>query len=130
MSQQPIELILMRELADLLATPMFVVNGGGDLVFYNELAEDLLGMRFEETGPMPAEEWSTIFGPLDTDGNPMAPADLPLVVALREGHAAHVTFDIRGLDGAVRRLETTAIPLLDSNGQLVGAAALFWEADQ
>jgi PAS domain-containing protein len=130
MAQQPIELILMRELADLLATPIFVVDGAGDLVFYNELAEDLLGMRFEETGPMPAEEWSTIFGPLDTDGNPMAPADLPLVVALREGHAAHVTFDIRRLDGAARRLETTAIPLLDSNGQLVGAAALFWEADQ
>jgi hypothetical protein len=87
-------------------------------------------MRFEETGPMPAEEWSTIFGPLDTDGNPMAPADLPLVVALREGHAAHVTFDIRGLDGAARRLETTAIPLLDTSGQLVGAAALFWEAEK
>ena len=129
MAQQPIELILMRELADLLATPIFVVDGSGGLVFYNELAENLLGRRFEETGPMPAEEWSTIFGPLDTDGNPMAPTDLPLVIALQEGHAAHVTFDIRGLDGAVRRLETTAIPLLDSSGQLVGAAALFWEAE-
>jgi hypothetical protein len=51
-----------------------------------------------------------------------------LVVALREGHAAHDTFAIRGLDGAVRRLETTSIPLLDSSGQLVGAAALFWES--
>jgi PAS domain-containing protein len=128
MAQQPIELILMRELADLLATPMFVVDGAGGLVFYNELAEELLGRRFEETGPMPAEEWSTIFGPLDTDGNPMAPADLPLVIALRDGHAEHTTFDIRGLDGKVRRLETTAIPLLDNGGQLVGAAALFWEA--
>ena len=130
MAQQPIELILMRELADLLATPMFVVDGAGGLVFYNELAEDLLGRRFEETGPMPAEEWSTIFGPLDTDGNPMPPTDLPLVIALQEGHAAHVTFDIRGLDGAIRRLETTAIPLLDSSGTLVGAAALFWEAEK
>jgi PAS domain-containing protein len=128
MAHQPIELILMRELADLLATPIFVVDGSGGLVFYNELAETVLGRRFEETGPMPAEEWSTIFGPLDTDGNPMAPADLPLVIALREGHAEHTTFDIRGLDGKVRRLETTAIPLLDNGGQLVGAAALFWEA--
>ncbi len=129
MAQQPIELILMRELADLLATPMFVVDGAGGLVFYNELAEDLLGRRFEETGPMPAEEWSTIFGPLDTDGNPMQPTELPLVIALREGRAAHTTFDIRGLDGTPRRLETTAIPLVDSSGTLVGAAALFWEAD-
>jgi PAS domain-containing protein len=136
MAQQPIELILMRELADLLATPMFVVDGSGGLVFYNELAEDLLGRRFEETGPMPAEEWSTIFGPLDTDGYPMQPTELPLVIALREGRAAHVTFTIRGLDGTPRgldgtprNLETTAIPLVDSSGTLVGAAALFWEAD-
>jgi PAS domain-containing protein len=107
MAQQPIELILMRELADLLATPIFVVDGEGGLVFYNELAEELLGRRFEETGPMPAEEWSTVFEPVDVDGNPMAPADLPLVVALREGHAAHETFDIRGLDGTTRQLETT-----------------------
>jgi PAS domain-containing protein len=129
-AQEPIELILMRELAELLATPIFLVDGAGRLVFYNEPAEDLLGQRFDETGPMAAEEWSTAFGPLDTDGTPMAPADLPLVVALREGHATHDTFDIRGLDGIVRRLEATGIPLLDTNGQLVGAAALFWLAER
>jgi len=128
--QQPIELILMRELADKLATPIFVVDGGGTLVFYNEPAEALLGLRFDETGPMQAGEWSTVFAPLDGDGNAMAPTDLPLVVALREGRAAHETFDIRGLDGTVRRLETTAVPFVDSHGQLVGAAALFWQVDR
>ena len=130
MPQQPIELILMRELADKLATPIFVVDGGGTLVFYNEPAEALLGLRFDETGPMQAGEWSTVFAPLDGDGNAMAPTDLPLVVALREGRAAHETFDIRGLDGTVRRLETTAVPFVDSHGQLVGAAALFWQVDR
>jgi len=128
MAQQPIELILMRELAELLATPIFVVDGAGSLVFYNEPAEGLLGRRFEETGPMPAEEWSTVFGPFDADGRPMAPTELPLVIALREGHAAHETFAIRGYDGTVRSLEATAIPLIDARGQLVGAAALFWES--
>jgi PAS domain-containing protein len=128
--QQPIELILMRELADKLATPIFVVDAEGSLVFYNEPAEVLLGLRFEETGPMPAAEWSTVFAPLDTDGQPMAPTDLPLVVALREGRAAHETFDIRGLDGTVRRLETTAIPVVDSHGHLLGAAALFWQRER
>lgn len=129
MAQEPIELILMRELADLLATPIFVVDGVGDLVFYNEPAEGLLGRRFEETGPMTADEWSTTFGPFSTDGGePMPPAELPLVVALREGKASHETFDIRGLDGTSRHVAATAIPLLDSNGDLVGAAALFWEA--
>jgi PAS domain-containing protein len=127
--QQPLQLILMRELADVLGTPMFVVDGAGGLVFYNEPAEKLLGRRFEETGPMPAEEWSTVFGPLSDEGEPMPPTDLPLVVALRDGQAAHETFSIRGLDGTVRRVATTAIPLIDSHGALLGAAALFWEAE-
>ncbi len=130
MPQHPIELILMRELADELATPIFVVNGAGDLEFYNEPAEVLLGQRFEETGPMTVEQWATAFQPLAVDGEPLAPDDLPLVVALRDGHAAHETFDIRGLDGAIRRLEATAIPFVDSTGTLVGAAALFWEIER
>ena len=33
----------MRELADHLATPIFVVDAAGDLLFYNEPAEKLLG---------------------------------------------------------------------------------------
>ena len=49
---QPIEVILMRELAGHLATPIFVVNADGDLLFYNEPAEKLLGSRFDESGPM------------------------------------------------------------------------------
>jgi PAS domain-containing protein len=52
---QPIELILMRELADHLATPIFVVEPNGDLLFYNEPAEKLLGTRFDETGTMAGE---------------------------------------------------------------------------
>ena len=60
---QPIELILMRELADHLATPIFVVQPDGDLLFYNEPAEQLLGSRFDETGLMPFEEWATAFTP-------------------------------------------------------------------
>ena len=70
---------------------MFVVDGAGGLVFYNEPAEKLLGRRFEETGPMPAEEWSTVFGPLSDEGEPLPPTDLPLVVALRVVVRFHIT---------------------------------------
>ena len=53
MSQKPIELILMRQLASTLAMPIFLVDADGTLAFYNEPAERVLGMRFEETGEMP-----------------------------------------------------------------------------
>lgn len=45
-------LILARELASNVATPMFVVDVHGVLVFYNEAAETLLGQSFSVTGPV------------------------------------------------------------------------------
>jgi PAS domain-containing protein len=89
MPQRPIELILTRQLASYLALPIFLVDPSGTLVFYNEPAEQTLGRRFEETGEMSAAEWSTIFQPTDDAGRPVAPENLPLMVALAERRPAH-----------------------------------------
>ena len=74
-AQQPVELILLKQVAGYLATPMFMVDPKGNLLYYNEPAEDLLGHRYEETGEMPLEEWGTVFSPTDSLGRPL-PADL------------------------------------------------------
>ena len=47
-----IELILMRQLASHLRIPIFLVHGRGTLLFCNEPAEALLGLRFDEAGEM------------------------------------------------------------------------------
>ena len=57
----PIEIILNRQLADCLAIPVFITDTVGNLLFYNESAEHILGKRYEDTGEMKVEEWSTIF---------------------------------------------------------------------
>ena len=80
----PIEIILTRQLAEYLSVPLFLVDSKGDLLFYNEPAESILGQRFEETGAMPAEEWSTIFTPVDEQGQPIPPDDLPLMITLSQ----------------------------------------------
>jgi hypothetical protein len=36
---QPIQIILMRQLAGYLSVPLFLVGPNGDLLFYNEPAE-------------------------------------------------------------------------------------------
>lgn len=126
---QPIEVILMRELADHLATPIFVVDAAGDLLFYNEPAERLLGSRFDETGKLPFEEWSTLFKPTDAEGTPIPPAELPLAIAVQEHRPAQGGMWIHGLDGERRELTVTAIPLQGQWGEHLGAAAIFWEAE-
>ena len=46
---QPIQIILMRRLAEYLSVPLFLVGPNGDLLFYNEPAEVILGRRIDET---------------------------------------------------------------------------------
>lgn len=128
MAQHEIEVILTRELASYLVTAVFVVDPDGELIFYNEPAELLLGTRFDETGPMAMSDWTSMFSATDDDDRPLAPEELPLVVAVQHGRPEHGRFWIRGLDGDRRLLEVTAIPLLGQAGRHVGAAALFWEA--
>ena len=125
MPQRPIELILQRHLASYLATPMFVIDAEGRLVFYNEAAEPLLGRRFEETREMSRDDWLGAFAPHELDGTPISPEDNPLLAALTERREHHRSLAIRGLDGTERRIETTCIPLVGQAG-LVGAVAIFW----
>ena len=128
MTQQPIEVILARQLADYLTLPVFLVDPDGNLIFYNEPAEKILGYRYEETGPMPAQQWTTVFLPTDEDGNPLEPSQLPLIIALQENRPAHSGFWIRGLDGVLRHIEVSAFPLMGQSDRHLGAMALFWEA--
>jgi PAS domain-containing protein len=127
MAQQEIEVILSRHLAEYLAMPIFIVNPSGDLIFYNEPAEAILGTRYGETGVMPASEWATKFQPTDHDGNPLPPDELPLVIAITSQQPAHKIFWIRGLDDTIREIEVTALPLIGQADRFLGGIAFFWE---
>jgi hypothetical protein len=83
-NQHPVEIIMARGFVSNITTPAFLVGTDGTLVFYNEAAGDLLGVGFEEAGPMPAHEWGSRFEPLGEDGAPLAVEDLPLSIALSE----------------------------------------------
>lgn len=122
-----ISLILARDLASKLATPMFLAAPEGDLVYYNEPAERVLGRRFAESGPLSREEWSSIFTPTDLDGTAIPLEEQPLAIALLEHRAAHRAMAITGLDGVQRNVEVTAVPIMPHRDELVGAMALLWE---
>jgi PAS domain-containing protein len=126
-AQKPVEIILMRQLASYLAMPIFLVDPRGDMLFYNERAEAILGSRYEETGEMPLEEWSTVFEPTDENGLALPARMLPLSIALYERRASHRVLRIRGLDGVSRRIGVTAFPLEGQGGRHLGAVAIFWE---
>lgn len=127
MPQRDISLILMRQLASGMAVPMLLVEEGGDLLFFNEPAEVLLGQRFDEVGDMPLDRRRRIFAFRDEQGNPVPDDQPPLVVALREQRPVHRRVWMRTFDGQDRAIEVTAFPLLGAGGHLIGGVAMFWE---
>ena len=129
MPQREIEVILTRQLASYLTLPIFIVDTGGTLVFYNEPAERILGHRFEETGEMPADEWATTYTVTDCNDEPLLPEELPLMIALRERRLAHARLQIRGRDSVRRQIDLTAFPLIGQADRHLGAVAIFWEVN-
>jgi PAS domain-containing protein len=127
MTQKEIEVILARQLADNLAMPIFIVDPQGALIFYNEPAQRILGLRYEETGELPAEEWAALFQPADVEGNPLPVETLPLMIAVTRRQPVHRRLSIRSLDGSRRQIQATAIPLLGQANRFLGAMAIFWE---
>jgi PAS domain-containing protein len=110
-AQKPLELILARNLLASISTPAFVVGEEGRLLFYDDAAAALLGRRFEETGTMTAQEWTTEFGPFDKNDCPIPYDEISLVMAVREGRPAHGTFRIAAAD-QIREIAASAIPIV------------------
>jgi len=127
MPAQPLELILARQFGDSLNMPVFLVDTEGNLLFYNEPAEEIFGLRFSETGGMRLEEWATIFRPIDKDGNPLAPEDLPLVKTLTTKIPASGSFYIDSLKGERILISVTSVPVIGRANRYSGAMAMFWK---
>ncbi len=127
MSSREIEVILSRQLADSLSTSVFIVDPDGNLIFYNEPAEELLGLRYEETGAMPMAEWSSIFTPRDDDGQILPPEELPLVQTMSEQIPAHGEFWIKSLKGKKFKISVTSFPIMGRPNRFLGGIAIFWK---
>lgn len=126
-AQKSLPLILAREFAANLATPLVVLDEEGTIVFYNEPAERIIGQSPGELGNLPEQEWRARFPAERLDGTPVADEDQPTAVARRERHPTHETLVYRMLDGQKHTLAVTAIPLLGREDELLGVVAVFWE---
>jgi PAS domain S-box-containing protein len=129
-SEPSLPLILARELAANLATPMFLIDAGGTLVYFNEAAELLLGKSYGEIGGITALEFGTMLNLENVDGTPMRRRDSPAGVAFYEREPAHRTLLATTLDGSRQPFEVTAYPLFGHVGDMHGVLTVFWRAKE
>jgi PAS domain-containing protein len=121
-------LILARELAANLATPMFLIDGEGTLVYFNEAAELMLGRTFADVGAISANEFGSRLQLAELDGSPMRRRDSPAGVAFLRREPSHRTLLATSLDGSRRQFEVTAYPLFGKIGEMHGVLTVFWAA--
>ena len=119
-------LILVREFASNLATPMLIADAEGTLVYYNDAAEDVIGRPFSEVGELPVDEFTTSFEPRTEDDEPLDPDERPVRIALDQRRAEHQRFTITSRDGLEREVSVTAFPLFAHADEFVGVVGIFW----
>jgi PAS domain-containing protein len=125
--QKSLVLILAREFASNLATPIYVADADETLVYFNESAEKIAGRSFAETGEMPVREWARMLVPRGADGSELSREETPGGIAFSERRPAHATLRITALDGFEREVATTAFPLFGPDAAFHGIMAIFWE---
>lgn len=129
MPQQPVEIILLRQWASYVATPVWIMGVDGSLLYYNEAAEPVLGQPFDEAGEMPGEWLANMFQTVALDGSPLTADELPINIALTQRRPAHLPMKMKGLDGPWRMIEVTAFPIEGVGKRHLGAVAIFWESE-
>lgn len=130
MTQKDIEIILLRRCASYLTMPIWLMDPDGELLYYNEAAEPILGKPFEAAGRMPGHVLAEMYQTTAEDGSPIGASDLPINIALVDRKPAHLRFRILGLDGHWRLITVTAFPLEGQEGRNLGAMAIFWEVER
>ena len=126
-SAKPIQIILARQLASSLAMPILLVDTEGTLIYYNEPAEAILNQRFEETGEIAADTWSTLFALTDENRVPIAQEDRPTMMALSERKPYSRTVWMQCGLRDWKHMHLTAFPLIGEGRQFLGAQLIFWE---
>jgi PAS domain-containing protein len=126
--QKHLVLILAREFASNLATPMAITDEQGRLVYFNEAAEAIIGKPFSQAGELSFEEWSASATPRTREGDPLPPEHRPAAIALNERRPAHERLTVTGLDGVEREIAVTAFPLFAHAEEFVGLVAIFWSS--
>jgi PAS domain S-box-containing protein len=126
-AQRPVELILARGVMSNLGASAFLVDVGGNVVFFNDAAAEVLGLRFEEAATISAAEWQRRITARDDDGRPVPVDELPLMIALHQERPAYRRLRVRSASGDEHRLDISAFPIVGSEG-VRGAMAIFWDA--
>lgn len=122
-------LIRAKHLAESVTTPMLLIDAEGNLVFYNEAAEALLGAPFTNVGQVPASEWQAQFKVRGRHDDPAPLETMPGWADLQGERPGLGHVRLTTMDGTDLFIAVCAFPLFTSQDQFDGALVIFWTED-
>jgi PAS domain-containing protein len=125
-SPKSLPLILARELASNLSTPMFLLDTHGILVYFNDAAAQVLGKQFADLGEIPSGQFGEALQLALPEGQPLPLNESPAGIAFFERRPAHKKLVATSYDGVRRQYEATAYPLFGTEGEMHGVISVFW----
>ena len=114
MASKALVLIVARELAANLATPILLIDAEGTLVYYNDAAEQFFGRSFGEVGEISVLEFASMLDLRDHDGAELHRRDTPTAATFNEHKPAHAQVRARSFDGEDHEVNITSLPLFGS----------------
>ena len=120
---------LMDIVFNSISDGVVVVNKEGKFLFFNPIAQEIVGIGPTEGG---AEEWSETYGIFYSDKvTPFPSIELPLYKAIRGKITNDIKMFIRNQnrpDGVF--ISVSGRPLYDKTGSLIGGTIVFWDVTQ
>jgi PAS domain S-box-containing protein len=118
------EIQILKTIIQNLADGIVVADNHGNFLFFNDVAQEILGIGAESVG---VDRWSDIYGCFRSDGvTPFPPHELPLAQVIAGKESARAEIFIRNPwkpKGAW--ILTNARPLIDENGTKYGGVVVF-----
>lgn len=127
MSQKSIEIILYRQLVSYIATPSFMLDSDGSIIYCNKAAEEILGVQFSEMGEVTTNNWQILLAPKDKHGKSTSLERSPLFTSSTQFTISHGIFHILNFNGELKHLELFAIPVINTMDIYLGTLAFFQE---
>jgi diguanylate cyclase (GGDEF)-like protein len=110
-------------LIETLYDGFYIVDSDLKFAVWNRGAENLFGLG---SGEALKETWSRRIGKfVDEAGKEIPEKEYPLYKVMETGRPASATFNLMHQDGSHESMEILALPLLDHDGSLQGAAEIF-----
>lgn len=122
---QDIELILSRQLAEYLTTPIALIDHDGRMIYFNESAGHVLGKHFDENGEVDMREWVGRIFENESMVDGIDIHEIPFIKVLSGRHILQGEYWMRNFEEINQKVMIICIPLIGLSQREIGAIIYF-----